>query len=377
MITCRYLIFGGRKGHVAVMDCLRTTMGAELNLQEDVYDVQYLQNETLFAVAQHRYTYIYDYKGVEIHCMRKHERPHKLDYLPYHYLLTSVGHSGWIKWQDISIGEYVAGYQTGHGPCRVLKHNPHNAVSHLGHSNGVVTLWSPSSGKALASMFTHKSPVTDLAIDREGRYMATAGLDGYMKVWDLRMYSLLHSYKPDHPVHTLDISDTGMIAMDVGRSVHVLKGAFTNPMDVTYLKHTIRTPNPALSGGGGATAAAKALASNISISSVKFRPLEDVLCIGHSHGVSTMLVPGAGEANFDSFENNPFVNPKQRQEAEVQGLLYKLSPDMIGVDTQFVGAVDKDQKTLLVEQQEVFKNANQKVLQKKVSDFSSDFLIDF
>ena len=129
-----------------------------------------------------RYSYIYDNKGVEIHCLRNHERPYKLDFLPYHYLLASVGHSGWIKWQDISVGEYVAGYQTGHGPTRVLKKNPHNAVSHVGHSNGVVTLWSPSAGKALVSMFCHKSPVSDLAVDRGGRYMATSGLDGYLKV---------------------------------------------------------------------------------------------------------------------------------------------------------------------------------------------------
>lgn len=93
-----------------------------------------------------------------------------------------MGHSGWIKWQDVSVGAYVAGYQTGHGPTKVLKHNPHNAVSHVGHCNGVVTMWSPAAGKALVSMFCHKSPVTDLAVDREGQYMATAGLDGFLKV---------------------------------------------------------------------------------------------------------------------------------------------------------------------------------------------------
>jgi U3 small nucleolar RNA-associated protein 7 len=157
-------------------------VGMELQLQEEIHDVHYLHNETLFAAAQAKYTYIYDSKGVEIHCMKRHERPLKLDYLPYHFLLTTVGHSGWIKWHDVSVGEYVAGYQTGHGPVKVLKHNPVNAVSHVGHSNGVVSLWSPTAGKALVSIFCHKSPVTDLAIDREGKYMATAGLDGYLKV---------------------------------------------------------------------------------------------------------------------------------------------------------------------------------------------------
>jgi U3 small nucleolar RNA-associated protein 7 len=141
------MLFGGKKGHVAVVDCLRTQIGTELQLQEEVHDVHYLHNETMFAVAQNKYTYIYDHKGVEIHCMKRHERPYKLDFLPYHYLLTTVGHSGWVKWHDVSTGEYVTGYQTGHGPCKILKNNPVNAVSHLGHSNGVVSLWSPAAGK--------------------------------------------------------------------------------------------------------------------------------------------------------------------------------------------------------------------------------------
>lgn len=361
----RSLLFAGRKGHVATLDCLRTSVGMELQLQEEIHDVHYLHNDTMFAVAQNKYTYIYDNKGVEIHCMKRHERPFKLDFLPYHFLLTSIGHSGWIKWHDVSIGMYISGYQTGHGPCKVLKHNPVNAVSHVGHSNGVISLWSPSAGKSLASMFCHKAPITDLAIDREGKYMATTGLDGYLKVWDLRKFTALHSYKLDQPGVSVDISDRGLIGVGLGRQVQVLRNAFTQPMDVTYLSHSVRTPNDRLSGGAGVTAAAKALLSSVKVSSVRFRPLEDVLCIGHSHGLSTMLVPGAGEPNYDSFENNPFINSRQRREAEVQGLMDKLSHEMIGLDASFVGSVEKDRETLVKEQNALFQNANKKELDKK------------
>ena len=119
--------------------------------------------------------------------------------------------------------------------------------------------------------------------------------------------------------------------MGTGRTVQILKDAHITPSEALYLTHSIRTPNAKLSAGGGATARGKALLSSVQVSSVSFRPLEDSLCIGHSHGLTSIIVPGAGEANFDSFEANPFMNQKQRREQEVQTLLNKLSYDMIGL----------------------------------------------
>ncbi len=185
----------------------------------------------------------------------------------------------------------------------------------------------------------------------------------------MRKFGHLHAYKLDQPAQSIDISDRGMIGVAMGRNIQVLHHAFTNPMDVTYLRHEIRTPNATLSAGSGATAATRALLSKVSIANIQFRPLEDVLCAGHSHGVTSIIVPGSGEPNFDSFENNPFATSRQRREAEVQNLLNKLSSDLIGLDTTFVGSIEKDENTLREEHRALFNVANNKAENIKVCSF--------
>ena len=74
----------------------------------------------------------------------------------------------------------------------------------------------------------------------------------------------------------------------------------------------------------------------------RFRPFEDVGVLSHSNGISSIVVPGAGEAKFDSLDVNPFQDRKQRNEAQVRSLLDKLSPDMISLDPNIIGTLERD-----------------------------------
>lgn len=63
-------------------------------VKETTRAVTFLHNELFFAAAQKKYVYIYDKRGLEVHCLREHVEPAALEFLPHHFLLTSVGEPG-------------------------------------------------------------------------------------------------------------------------------------------------------------------------------------------------------------------------------------------------------------------------------------------
>jgi hypothetical protein len=59
-------------------------------LIEDI--VRFLHDHSHYAVAQKKYVFIYDRDGVELHRLKSHIEPTRLEFLPYHWLLASIVH---------------------------------------------------------------------------------------------------------------------------------------------------------------------------------------------------------------------------------------------------------------------------------------------
>lgn len=314
----RFLLLGGRRGHIAAFDWTSKSLKCEINAMESVHDVQWLHTENMFAVAQKKWTYFYDNQGIEIHCVKKLDHTTVLEYLPYHFLLAAANERGWLSWLDVSIGKIVTQTYTKLGRLDVMAQNPANAVLILGHSKGTVTMWTPSMKEPAAKMLVHQQPVRAVTVDRSGNYLATAATDRSVKIWDLRMYKCLHDYTLGAGAANLAFSQTGLLAVSFGNKVEIYPDPIKQPLEFPYIKHQVFK----------------------NVTDIGFCPYEDVLGVGHSGGFSSVLVPGSGEPNFDALEVNPYQTVKQRKEAEVKLLMDKISADLITLDGDALGGVD-------------------------------------
>lgn len=203
--------------------------------------------------------------------------------------------------------------------------NPYNAIIHAGHQNGTVTLWSPNSTTPHVKLLAHRGPVRSIAIDREGRYMISTGQDLKMGVWDVRMFREVNNYFLRQPGSSVAVSDRGLVSVGWGTQTSIWKGLFDKAKED---QQKVQAPYM----GWGAEAKR--------VERVRWCPFEDILGISHDKGFSSMIVPGAGEPNFDALELNPYENTKQRQEGEVRALLNKLQPEMISLNPDYIGNLD-------------------------------------
>lgn len=255
----------------------------------------------------------------------------RLQFLEKHFLMASINKIGQLHYQDVTTGALVGNYRTGLGRTNVMQVNPYNGVVSLGHSGGTVTMWKPTSSSPLVKMLCHQGSVSALAFHPNGHLMATAGKDKKIKLWDLRKFEAFQTL-PGH-ANTLDFSQKGLFACGNGSFIQVRRDVSGAQNYSRYMTHS--------------------MVKGYQIGKLAFRPYEDVLGIGHSMGWSSILIPGAGEPNFDSWVANPFETPKQRREKEIRSLLDKLPPETIMLDPSKIGTVKPTKKEKLTMQERV------------------------
>uniref|UniRef100_A0A182S046 BING4 C-terminal domain-containing protein n=1 Tax=Anopheles funestus TaxID=62324 RepID=A0A182S046_ANOFN len=317
----RYLLLGGKRGHVGAFDWVQKKLLCEMNVLESVHDITWLMNQTMYAVAQKNWVHVYDQKGTELHCIKTMHRSIRLEYLPYHFLLNSAGENGFLSWMDVSVGQSVGNYNTKMGKIAAMTHNPWNAVTCIGGSKGVVSMWSPMVRDPLAKMLCHPVPLTAIAIDPKGLHMATAGLDRQIKIWDVRqLEGPLETYYTNTAVSEIELSQRGLLALSMGDMCEVYRRSNNSNADKMkpYIRHR----------------------TNGSIASIRFCPFEDILGVGTSKGFVSLIVPGSGEPNFDTFEANPYQSRSQRREEEVHKLLEKIPAEFISLNPTQIDEVD-------------------------------------
>lgn len=393
----RCLLMASRLGHVSVMNWRQLNLQCEDYMNETIRDATFLHDDNFFATAQKEAVFIYDAQSAsQVHALRKHSNPSHLMSLPHHLLLASV--SSWsstaalnsrsqLVYTDTTTGNIVSTINLQKlGAPLCAGSNLANGVVHVGHHNGVVSLWSPLVQRPLARIFAHAGGVRHIAFLpstalHNGRLsasanllsngpgaMVTTGADGMVKITDLRTFTTRTCWKLPAVPTALAVSVRGVIATSFGATVQTWVEA-THPLSRNARLKTQsfnpRTSESILINQDSKSPSFASTApymsetfSGLRITSLDFCPYEDLLAVCHTQGMRMTMVPGCGEATFDSSVPNPYSTRKQRREATVRSLLDKLAPETIVLDPDSIGSVDQDPDKRLGEMRERESRAN-------------------
>jgi len=91
-------------------------------------------------------------------------------------------------------------------------------------------MWTPNTKEPVAKMLCHKQPLRACTVDPKGLYMATTAVDASLKIWDLRTYKCLQSYRIGSGASHATFSQRGLLAVALGNVVEVWKILITKSL---------------------------------------------------------------------------------------------------------------------------------------------------
>lgn len=75
-------------------------------------------------------------RRAQVHCLRQHAEPRRLEFLPYHFLLASIGRTGMLRYTDVTSGQLVSEMRSKLGVCDRWAVHPFSALRPSSGSRG-------------------------------------------------------------------------------------------------------------------------------------------------------------------------------------------------------------------------------------------------
>lgn len=205
------LVSAGQDGRVAIVDAATGSKRAEFAPGGKPIGVGFAEDGARFAVATEDAAEMRELDSGRL--LWRVSTP-KTNAIVLAGNRAAIASEGKVRLLDTATGGLIAEFAAGPGPMPVLAFAGGGSALAGGSADGLLRLWSVERGTirtvtAAVGPDAQRSGVNALAVNRDGRWMATGGQDGRAKVWDIRSGGAIAAVQHDALVTSVAISPDG------------------------------------------------------------------------------------------------------------------------------------------------------------------------